>query len=182
MKINLFFSKSKEVYYWTGSDECMRCQNRCKIYALLLWDYWQHNFLERIFCLDCSDQILKAGGKYKEFKQVVISYQEILPADAEGVWPERPSLTTSKGMSVFDVATMPVEGVKTIDRTSLLARQSIWDAQIGQDMKAYLEEKDKPLQFEEGLAVLEDLKRAKPIDNKIQIEEQTQETPYIETK
>lgn len=168
---NLFYSPEINQYLWIGTDECFRCHKPCSVHAVLLWDYWKHSFLERIFCFYCKDQILKSGGKYKEFKQVTLMFEDFLPEDALPVWPKRPTLATSKEGTVFEVATSPIQGVKTIDNTTLLARQSIYDATIGADMKAYLEEKDKPLSAEEGLLVLEDLKNAEPLNSRFELED-----------
>lgn len=114
---NLFFSKSENRYFWIGSDTCSKCKKIVSLQGILVWDYWQSQLIENLYCINCKAQALKSIGRYAEIKPVVLGFTGMLPEDVIGVWASRPQLVNSSG-SVFEVATQKLEG-KLVDKTLL---------------------------------------------------------------
>ena len=115
---SLFFSKDDSCYFWTGRDNCDKCHKVIELKGLLVWDFWQTQFIEKVYCFYCKDEIIKTAGKYSELKPFTIGFRELLPSDIIPVKPERPSLINATGMSVFDIATMPSES-RVVNKTIL---------------------------------------------------------------
>lgn len=114
--INLFYSQEESRYYWTGSDVCVKCKKIISVQGILVWDYWNTELRQHIFCGNCKQEALRIAGPYAEIKPVVIGFEFSLPEDVEGIIPSKPSLINATGLSVIDAAIKINEG-KTIDKT-----------------------------------------------------------------
>lgn len=165
----LCFSPSKEQYYWTVDGICTKCNKDLSSISFLLWDYYRTNFRQLIYCNKCKNEILKAGGKYQEFKQVMLCQASNLPKDVEAVFPERPHLVSSRGLNIFEVATKNLDGEKIIDnavacRDPHFMIQS--DAKDPLQIKHDLDEIDRRLLPDQADDVLNSLLNADPVEGR----------------
>lgn len=114
----LYFNKDLCEYFWTGNDMCNKCKKIIQLKGLLVWDYLLYNFNESLYCFYCRDEVVKTLGRYAEIKTVTLVYEDFLPMGSVVVKPTRLQVGNSSGDSVFEAATVKMEG-KVVDRTSL---------------------------------------------------------------
>ena len=115
---NLYFNKDLSEYFWTGNDMCNKCKKIIQLKGLLVWDYLLYNFNESLYCFYCRDEVIKTLGRYAEIKTVTLAYEDFLPQGSVLVKPTRLQVGNSNGSSVFEAATVKMEG-KVNDKTSL---------------------------------------------------------------
>jgi uncharacterized CHY-type Zn-finger protein len=113
-KIDVYYSAIENQYFFPELVNCDKCKRELTSVSFLLWDFWKTHFSQKIYCMTCRNDILNAGGKYQEFKQVVICFVDFLPEDVIVVFPERPNLVNNNN-NVFDVAITNMDDERVID-------------------------------------------------------------------
>jgi len=105
----------------------------------------------KIFCTGCSYRINHEKYVYSEAFITLIGAK--IPDSAVPVFNKPIDLQASRGLSVFDVATMNVGGEKVVDHTKLALRESWHGASIGKapgEVDRVEHELDKELEMIRG--------------------------------
>jgi len=163
---NLFYSKTEQLYYFNDcGKECDNCNTIVEdiIFIRAVWDKLGSGI--SYFCFNCRGKSYSLATVINNISAVVC---DDLPTDSVPVILSKPIITNTTNMSTCDIANINISSEQTIDKTVYANKENLDDIIIGNKelINTLAVEDNKLLSVDEGLNLLNELAKAKPLIEK----------------